>query len=63
MGIEIVFGSIGGLLCIAAAVCDWDWFFDNYRARPFVKLLGRNGARVFYAILGALLMILVFMIA
>ncbi|ULJ69463.1 immunity 17 family protein [Wielerella bovis] len=45
----------GGILCIAAAIYDWDWFFDNFRARPFVALFGREGARWFYAILGVFL--------
>ena len=48
---------IGGLLCILASVYDWDWFFENYRARLFVTLFGREGARVFYLILGIILII------
>lgn len=43
-------------MCIAAAVGDWDWFFENMRARLFVHLFGRDGARVFYALLGAFVM-------
>ncbi len=46
----------GGALCILAAAQDWNWFFENYRARFFVDLLGRSGARVFYGVLGALLL-------
>lgn len=45
-----------GVMCIAAAACDWDWFFENFRASLFVRLFGRDGARVFYALLGAFLM-------
>lgn len=50
----------GGVLCILASIYDWDWFFDNFRARPFVRLLGREGARWFYAILGLFLMVMSF---
>lgn len=50
----------GGVLCILAAINDWDWFFDNFRARPFVRLFGRKGARWFYAILGLFLMVMGF---
>ena len=42
-----------GLFSIAGAYFNWDWYMNNYRARIFVRLLGRGGARVFYAILGA----------
>ncbi len=52
-----------GLFSIIGAVLDKDWFMDNRKARPFVKLLTRNGARIFYialgvviAVIGALLM-------
>ena len=45
-----------GALCIVAAAQDWNWFFENYRARFFVEVLGRNGARAFYAFLGLILL-------
>lgn len=44
-----------GLFSIAGAVLDWDWFFNNGRARPFVKMFGREGARAFYIALGLFL--------
>ncbi len=40
-----VFSALGGIM-------DWDWFMENRRAQPFVQLLGRNGARGFYVLLG-----------
>lgn len=51
-----------GVFVIAAAALDWDWFFTNWRARFFVNLLGRDGARLFYALLGALLFFLAAML-
>ena len=47
---------LAGAMCIAAAIRDWDWFFENFRASLFVRLFGRDGARVFYALLGAFIM-------
>ncbi|MGN1105294.1 MAG: immunity 17 family protein [Huintestinicola sp.] len=43
----------GGLFSIAGSFFNWDFFFNSRKARPFVKLIGRTGARIFYAILGA----------
>ncbi|MBR6401398.1 MAG: immunity 17 family protein [Firmicutes bacterium] len=47
-----------GMYCILAAVKNWDFFFNNHRARLFVTLMGRNGARVFYGVLGVFIMVL-----
>lgn len=44
-----------GLFSFAGAVFDWDWFMTNHRAALFVRLLGRTGARVLYALLGVFL--------
>ena len=50
-----LFAFLCVVFVIAAAVLDWNWFFNNWRARFFVNLFGRDGARLFYALLGALL--------
>jgi Immunity protein 17 len=44
-----------GAFTITASVQNWEWFFTNARARLLVGLLGRQGARVFYGVLGAAL--------
>ncbi|MBA3868352.1 MAG: immunity 17 family protein [Anaerolineae bacterium] len=41
-----------GLFSIVAGILDWDWFMNNWRARFFVNVFGRNGARAFYIGLG-----------
>lgn len=51
-----ILAFLAGAMCIAAAIGDWDWFFENMRASLFVRLFGRDGARVFYALLGAFIM-------
>jgi len=48
---------IGGLFTLAAAACNWDWFLAHRKARLFLKLLGHTGARVFYGVLGTILLI------
>lgn len=41
-----------GLFSLCGAICDWDWFINSRKARLFVAIFGRGGARVFYAVLG-----------
>lgn len=54
-------GSMGlvlmacGLFAIAGGFFDWSFFMGNRRARKFVWLLGRSGARIFYGVLGGAL--------
>jgi len=42
-----------GAFTITGAVLDWDWFMNSRKARVFMRLLGRNGARAFYVLLGS----------
>lgn len=53
---------LGGAFSIFCSVKDYDWFFNNHRAKPFVFLLGRNGARVFYILLGIFIIVVSFLI-
>ncbi len=46
-----------GLFAIAGAWFDWDWFMNARKARFWVKILTRNGARIFYACLGIALFV------
>ena len=41
-----------GLFSLAGGVLNWDFFMNNYRAKLFVSVLGRQGARVVYVLLG-----------
>lgn len=49
------FFVLAGLFSFAGAVFDWEWFMTHSRAALFVRLFGRTGARVVYALLGILL--------
>jgi hypothetical protein len=42
----------GGLFAIICAFFDFDWFMESWDSKGTVKLLGRDGARVFYIMLG-----------
>ena len=44
-----------GLFCLICAWKDYDWFMENRRARLFVSLFGRKGARYVYIVLGAVI--------
>ena len=54
-GIMLI-GFLGGAFSLAGAIFDWDWFMNNRRARLFVSIFGRTGARIFYGGLGLFLM-------
>ncbi|NBX37155.1 MAG: hypothetical protein EBR10_08040 [Planctomycetes bacterium] len=55
--IELIFIA-GGVFSIYGAVTDWDWFINHHKARFYVSILGRSGARVFYGVLGIVLIVL-----
>ncbi len=57
-----LFAFACGVFVIAAAASNWDWFFNNWRARFFVNLFGRDGARIIYALLGVFLFVLAAML-
>lgn len=47
-----------GLFSICGAGFDWDFFINSRKARLFVMLFGRTGARIVYAVLGLFLAVL-----
>ena len=49
---------IAGIISILAAILDWNWFFNSQNARFFVQYFGRKHARLFYGILGLMLIIM-----
>ncbi|MCB0503269.1 MAG: immunity 17 family protein [Bacteroidetes bacterium] len=51
MVLNIIF-VIVGLFAVVCSIKNYDFFFCNSKAKIFVKLFGRNGARVFYILLG-----------
>lgn len=47
--------AIAGIVSILAAVLNWDWFFNTQNVQFIVKNVGRKRARLFYGILGLIL--------
>ena len=45
-----------GLVALLAAVFNWDWLFTARNSRYIVASAGRRKARLFYAVLGLLMM-------
>lgn len=48
--------ATAGILSLLASVFNWNWFFEAQNTQFIVRNVGRNRARLFYGILGALLM-------
>lgn len=46
---------IVGLLAILASLFNWDWFFRSQNTQFIVQNVGRKQARLFYALLGVLM--------
>ena len=42
-----------GFFSICGAIFDWDFFMNSRKARFMVSIFGREGARIFYGLLGA----------
>ncbi|MEM8780999.1 MAG: immunity 17 family protein [Cyanobacteria bacterium P01_G01_bin.49] len=55
MGLLVI---AGGIFALCGAILNWDWYMNHRKARFFVKIFGRTGARIFYGILGVGLIIL-----
>jgi len=49
------FFALAGIVSILAAVLNWDWFFNTQNVQFIVKNVGRKRARLFYGILGLIL--------
>lgn len=48
----IIILMLVGAFTIGASLANWEFFFTNRKAKFFVNLFGRTGARIFYALLG-----------
>ena len=52
-----LFIAAAGVFALCGATFDWDWFMNSRKARLWVAMIGRGGARVVYALLGTTLII------
>jgi hypothetical protein len=46
-----------GLFVLAGSAFNWDWYWERRRTQLWVDLFGRTGARIFYAALGAVVLV------
>ncbi len=53
-----LFFIAAGAFSICGSAMDWDFFMESRKAYLLVKLLGRNGARLFYGALGLAIVVL-----
>lgn len=58
--IAIIISIGAGAFAILASIFNWNFFFENKKAKLFMKIFGRNGSRIFYSILGLLLFFLAY---
>ncbi|WP_294539309.1 immunity 17 family protein [uncultured Bacteroides sp.] len=47
--------ALAGITSLLAALFNWDWFFTARNAQNVVRYMGRRQARLFYGILGIIL--------
>ncbi|WP_071147143.1 immunity 17 family protein [Bacteroides ihuae] len=47
--------AVAGIIAILAAALNWDWFFNTQNAQLIVRNVGRNRSRLFYGVLGLIL--------
>lgn len=47
--------ALTGIISILAALLNWDWFFTAQNSQFIVRNVGRKRARLFYGILGGIL--------
>ncbi len=52
-----VIALVVGLYAIIASALNLEFFFNNKKAERMINLFGRKGARIFYGILGLLLIL------
>jgi len=48
--------AVAGTIAILAAIFNWNWFFTSRNSQLIVRNVGRNRARLFYGLLGLLLL-------
>ena len=59
MEIYQLFYIFGGFFTLLAARSDWNWFWNHPKAKGVLSMCkGKKGARIFYSILGILLIAL-----
>ncbi len=53
----IIFGILIGGFSLLGGILNWDWFYKARKSAMLVKVFGRTGARIFYSVLGAFIIV------
>nr|WP_319397717.1 immunity 17 family protein [uncultured Carboxylicivirga sp.] len=53
-----IFLIVVGVFTLLGASLKWNFFLKNRKARLIVHLFGQSGARIFYALIGSILVIM-----
>lgn len=54
--VAVVLFIVLGSFALIASLFNLKWFFTSENGRLFIKLFGYKGARIFYGIVGALIL-------
>ena len=47
--------ALAGTIALLASIFNWNWFFTTRNAQSIVRNVGRNRTRLFYGILGIII--------
>ncbi|MFV0545784.1 MAG: immunity 17 family protein [Bacteroides sp.] len=48
--------ALAGITALLAALLNWNWFFSTRNAKSIIANVGRKKARLFYGILGIIIL-------
>ena len=60
--IGLLLFALAGVFSILASIFNWNFFFESRKAKLFVFLFKRTGARIIYFVLGSILIVLTLML-
>ena len=58
MNVTTIVFILAGAYVFLGGFFNWDWFMNSRKAGWIVRIVGRQGARVFYMLVGAVLITL-----
>ena len=58
MDVTAVVLMLAGAYVLLGGLLNWDWFMNSRKAGWVVRIIGRQGARFFYMIVGAVLVVM-----
>ena len=56
--VQKIIGILAGVFSFCGGYFGWGFFVNNYKFKGFQKIFGEHGARIFYMILGIVIIVL-----